>query len=120
MPRIISLIRDLKITYETAARYISSRFGLQITSVNSKIDDDLYERILKGYPTDKAFRRELAKKTPIIGRAQHVRMSPLEKLMAKKGNSSKKNKGRNSVWAAIGKCTHIRFVNVPFGGKGRR
>ena len=74
-------------------------------------------RIIQRYGMDKAFRREIRRE---MGTIQHVRMSPVEKLMAKRRGSRKNSKGQSCVWTAIGKSTHIHFVNVPFGGKGRR
>lgn len=118
MPRIINMIRELNITYSIAQRYLSSRFGISVESVNSKIPDGVYERVIKMYVSDEAFQRELAKEYPII---KPIKLSPEEKLMAKyRSRNSKNRKGRSTVWTAIGKSTHIHFVNVPFGGKGRR
>lgn len=117
MPRVIHLVRELKISYDTIVRFVSSRFGLHFTSVNDRIEDDIYLRIIQRYGMDKAFRREIRRE---LGTIQHVRLSPVEKLMAKRRRSRKNSKGQSTVWTAIGKSTHIHFVNVPFGGKGRR
>ena len=117
MPRVINLVRELKISYDTIVRFVSSRFGLHITSVNDRIEDDVFIRIIQRYGMDKAFRREIRRAS---GKIQHVRLSPVEKLTAKRRGGRKNSKGQSSVWTTIGKSTHIHFVNVPFGGKGRR
>ena len=43
MPRMIQVIRKLKIGFEKASEYLNSEFGINITSVNDKITDEQYE-----------------------------------------------------------------------------
>ena len=103
MPRMIQVIRKLKIGFENASEYLNSEFGINITSVNDKITDEQYE-YLANYLADEEI------------------VIPEEKSSNRVFGLRKFKDGQKSYRPLKGKMyqyKYARIISIPFGG-GRK
>lgn len=149
MPRLNQVTKELNIGFATAAEFLRSRFGVEV-SPNEKITDEQYEALAKEFHVDKVLHSVAVKRfpprkklTPRVKPGKEVyteeewrivqgieaKSMSYKDLGCKSATALKKKKAKmKEKWLSknrkLGfhpeKGRFVRIVSVPFGGMNKK
>lgn len=109
MPRMIQVIRKLKIGLENASEYLNAEFGINITSINDSITDEQYEYLANYLANEEDIIPEEKSSNRVIG------MNEIRNRRANLKRGNRKTSKKSTIYDKM--FGYIRIISVPFGGK---